>query len=110
MRVAVVAIIMVGCIDSSSVQCPSGALCAAGTKCAAVVVDGAPVDFCVNDAQLTECMGQLDATGCPVGATPGSCHDGVCLPIACRNHLVDLGEVCDDGNTLAADCCSSDCR
>ena len=32
------------------------------------------------------------------------------LRIRVRNGVVDLGETCDDGNTLDGDCCSADCQ
>src|SRR6266480_2975934 len=35
-----------------------------------------------------------------------------CVPDAdlCGNHVIDPGEMCDDGNTLSGDGCSSDCK
>jgi cysteine-rich repeat protein len=31
-------------------------------------------------------------------------------PPVCGNHFIELGEQCDDGNTLDGDCCSSLCQ
>jgi cysteine-rich repeat protein len=48
------------------------------------------------------------------GETEGSVIDAALddasTPRLCGNGLVDLGEVCDDGNTLDGDTCSSDCQ
>lgn len=54
--------------------------------------------------------------GCPCvngddDCDPGlSCIDGVCVPWACGNGLVEDDETCDDGNTLDSDGCNSDCH
>lgn len=39
----------------------------------------------------------------------GRCVDGVCLPSACGDGKLVAGEICDDGNTAAADGCEPDC-
>jgi cysteine-rich repeat protein len=48
------------------------------------------------------------------------CVSGLCMPDGCSrdckskevcgNGIVDLGEVCDDGNTRSGDACESDCK
>ncbi len=46
---------------------------------------------------LAVLLGCLSAFGCAGGTTPPSCGNGV----------VDVGEQCDDGNTVSGDGCSS---
>src|SRR5690606_23525616 len=51
-----------------------------------------------------------EGEACASGRTPsGACHGGACRPITCGDHVVDLGEACDDGNTLDGDGCSATC-
>ncbi len=44
---------------------------------------------------------------CPMGAT--SLTDNDCMPV-CGNRAVEMGETCDDGNTIAGDGCDAMCR
>src|SRR4249920_105913 len=32
------------------------------------------------------------------------------MAAVCGNHVIELGEQCDDGNTLGGDCCSPSCQ
>ncbi len=62
--------------------------------------------------------------GEPDPGEPGSCGDGLCNPpetgmscpsdcmtgSTCGDGFLQPGEVCDDGNTLNGDGCSSDCQ
>src|SRR6185436_410181 len=32
------------------------------------------------------------------------------MAAVCGNHVVEVGETCDDGNTLPGDCCSPACQ
>ncbi len=90
------------CIDSSSIPCSDGQTCPSGTVCATVSVATVPTTFCVDASRV----------GCTSGEACGNastCHDRVCFPDDCGNHLVDLSERCDDGNTGGADGCAADC-
>ncbi len=42
--------------------------------------------------------------------TNGVCREQTCIAVLCGNGLVDPDEVCDDGNTIPGDGCSSDCQ
>ena len=88
---------LLGCVSPGAVSCPDGVVCPEGLECATV----ATVPYCVDKSQL----GCADGEACAVG----TCHEGVCLPNECGNSLVDLGEVCDDGNTTDDDMCSATC-
>jgi cysteine-rich repeat protein len=57
-------------------------------------------------------MGELaDDTGNPrrLKVTEDFTVPSACLPV-CGNGVFDAGEQCDDGNTLAGDCCSASCQ
>lgn len=115
---AVVVAWLTGCASSNQVVCPGGdgTVCPEGTACAQVtlVATEDPVTLCVTAGQLEACASD-DSAGkaCEIGEVmpvAGTCHDHVCLPDDCGNHLVDSTEICDDGNTTTGDGCSSDCR
>ena len=89
-----------GCIKSDSLTCGDGRLCPVGSVC-----DDTHA-LCVSPDQITQCQGQADQTACATG----NCQGGVCLPIACGNGRVDMGEACDDGNTIGGDGCAADCH
>ena len=105
MKLALVALGLAGCIETNSVQCSDGSLCPPRTTCHGIT--GGTV-VCATPEQLAACDGKPDLTQCNT-MPASSCHDGVCLPIVCGNALVDLGEACDDGNTITGDGCSGDC-
>lgn len=99
---AFLVIALTACVGSKSVSCPDGIhTCPEGTVCATV----SSKNYCVYADQL----GCTDGACSTQHVADGACHEGVCLPIACGNALLDPGEVCDDGNTLAQDGCSSSC-
>jgi cysteine-rich repeat protein len=39
----------------------------------------------------------------------GHCLDSVCLPSDCGDSIIELGEMCDDGNRVDDETCSADC-
>jgi cysteine-rich repeat protein len=41
--------------------------------------------------------------------TAGQCVEAACIEIGCGNNIVEIGEACDDGNTVAHDGCSARC-
>lgn len=52
----------------------------------------------------------LCATGirCPADQACAANQD-VCITSPCGNGIIDIGEVCDDGNVISGDDCSADC-
>jgi cysteine-rich repeat protein len=86
---------------------------------------GTPRASCttVNDclASTNECLapvctgGFCDFAGVPAGVAcaskPGTACNGVgaCTPPGCGDGIVEAGETCDDGNTIAGDGCSAVC-
>ena len=63
---------------------------------------------------LAACAGQPDATECPTGIT---CPDGtkcaavqpICITNDCGDGIVQLSEICDDGNIVDGDGCAANC-
>ena len=79
-------------------DCDDGLLCNGAETCSAahVCTAGAP------PAEGTACTTSTGAAG--------ACRSGVCAAVGCGNGYVDLGEECDDGNSINTDACLSDCR
>ncbi len=98
---AALASCLVACLDPGTVPCGER-LCVSGTTCIAG-------ELCATDEQLAACSGRTDGSSCSYGASLGHCDRGVCVPVGCGNHIVDNGEVCDDGNTADGDGCRGDC-
>ena len=68
-----------------------------------------PLHLYVSDQQIADCDGKTDGEAC--GSGSGSqCYNGACLLAGCGNQIPDPGEVCDDGNHVAGDGLSPDCR
>jgi cysteine-rich repeat protein len=91
-----------GCVQSSSITCPSGLTCPIGTTCR-IAHD---TEWCATQAQLDACEDVPDRTACSFSGAAGTCFDGVCLPAACGNHRIDANEACDGQEHCSADCLS----
>ena len=70
---------------------------------------------CALPEQLSQCDGAADGALCSYtdpaqNMVIGTCFGGECLPAGCGNGRVDNGEVCDDGNNVSGDGCSSTCQ
>ncbi len=113
-------------------KCDDGSPCNVGDTCPTGVCHG---DGCSHDCKSQGCGNDRLDPGeiCDDGGTSdGKCMDGSpcgktmpcatgkCMPDGCSadclskevcgNGIVDLGEVCDDGNTVSGDSCESDCQ
>ena len=112
MRAAIVCLLVAaGCVRSESVLCDDGYVCPADTTCKVYARFGSadPLHLCVSDQQIADCDGKTDGQAC--GSASGSqCYNGACLAAGCGNSIPDPGEVCDDGNHVAGDGCSPDCK
>lgn len=101
--VLVCIVLGVGCIDDRTVpcgekRCPAGDVCITNAQC-------------VNPEQLSICEGAAESSACATASiSTGQCIAGVCEPIVCGDSAVWGPEVCDDGNQIANDGCSADCR
>jgi len=105
----------VGASCNSSCQCQTvGGPCVPTTvSCGwGACVAGSQSGVCTNGCSswpATQACGICPGVTCGVGQVlnESTCS---CLPIAqCGNGNLDSGEECDDGNTVAGDCCSSQC-
>jgi len=103
-RALLVVVALAGCaIEDDLVECPGDLLCPAASVCD--TVHGG----CISPEQATACEGLADQTACTAGAVKGYCLDSVCVDPGCGNHVVDPGELCDDGNRDDGDGCASTC-
>jgi cysteine-rich repeat protein len=99
----VVLVAVGGCLEPSLVVCANGLACPVGSRCDETHVT------CVTPEQLVVCGGAGDGAACMTASLSGGCFDGVCLPRGCGNRIAESGEMCDDGNQVSDDGCSSDC-
>jgi len=83
-----VLVLLVGCVDSSAVQC-DGFICADGKLC-----DNANRQ-CVTQDQLTSCAGQADGTACSIETELGFCSFEVCVATLCGDGRATGTERCD---------------
>lgn len=107
-----VLLLLVACVESSSVVCGDQQVCPSGSTCTHLTGPGDDgEDVCATREQVAACAGVAEGETCNLaGVTASWCHDGVCLPILCGNSRVDATEACDDGNTESGDTtCSADC-
>ncbi len=103
MRLAWIALGLVGCLSPSGHQCADGRICADDATC--------DVDHgrCTTPDEIAACDGLADGAVCNLGALDtGHCDRGVCL--RCGDGILNAGEVCDDGNLADRDGCSADCQ
>jgi cysteine-rich repeat protein len=103
-RVALLA--LASCLGARSSPCGDGRVCAPGTTCIA------GLDLCATPDQIAVCANVADGSRCTADTVVvGTCSQGACISSGCGNGIVEaeLGEVCDDGNTVAGDGCSADC-
>jgi cysteine-rich repeat protein len=93
--------------DGCSADCKSNEICGNGIKDVNEVCDdGGKHDGKCGDN--TPCNVNAD---CTTGScTPDGCSADCMSNETCGNHIVDLGETCDDGNTVSGDACESDCK
>jgi cysteine-rich repeat protein len=97
-------IVASGCLQSNTVRC-GDLVCPQGFICHDAL------DACVRPAQIAACDGKAEDAECSFeGAPPGRCVQGVCASAGCGNQVLEIGEMCDDGNIVSGDGCSSDCR
>ncbi|MEO8703687.1 MAG: kelch repeat-containing protein [Kofleriaceae bacterium] len=104
MRLALVVVIVVaGCADHGLVPCGDLA-CPRGFVCTPA--------GCASPPQLAACEALGDGAACtaPGMVEVGVCIAGACWPSICGDGVVGPEEVCDDGNAVPGDGCSSDCR
>src|SRR4051812_20940949 len=100
-------LIVVACATPRSVECLDGTFCPADNVC---IDDPAALLKCALPDQLVACDGLADPAPCTVRGTPGECHGHVCTSDGCGDSILELGEVCDDGNRVSGDGCRADCR
>ena len=95
--------------DGCSADCKSNETCGNG------ILDPAVGEVCddgnTKDGKCADGTGCNTSADCTSGAcTPDGCSKNCKSKEVCGNGIVDLGEVCDDGNTVSGDSCESDCQ
>ena len=95
-------LVATGCIRDNSVDCGDYA-CPAGLVC----TQGG----CATPEQAAACVDRSEGDACMTKeVADGTCVAGTCHAQVCGDHVVERGEICDDGNDVPGDGCSGDCR
>jgi hypothetical protein len=92
MRGVLWVVVLVGCVDTQTIECDHGVVCPAGTLC-----DVAHPGGCITQEQLDACE-QAVANGATCTLEfpdDGVCDLGVCLSARCGDGLLSPGEQCD---------------
>src|SRR5262249_9179508 len=100
------ALAVAACVEPQLVPCGDRS-CPRGTTC--VLGDTSAAAICATGDQLAACAGEPDGDTCTSAGGVGRCTRGVCVAVGCGNGVVDLGELCDDGNQTSGDGCRADC-
>lgn len=102
----------IACTATETVVCPGDRVCPVDTQCVLDPRRGEAASedayLCATGAETTPCLDKADQDDCGPDGT-GRCYSGICFPSVCGDLLVEPGEVCDDGNVVSGDACSSDC-
>ncbi len=89
-------------------------ICESGLRCAPNMVCIDQQNRCVTPEEAEParaCVGKDELAWCSYGdVEQGICREQSCVASSCGNGFVDPEEVCDDGNTIPGDGCSSDCQ
>jgi cysteine-rich repeat protein len=90
-----------GCENTCRFSCETNAQCADTEPCNGAETCNVATHRCVRGTPLA------DSTACGTGRI---CRAGACTTTRCGNRIVEPGEQCDDGNTVAGDGCENTCR
>ncbi len=89
-------------------------LCKNGVRCPADYICILEEDRCVHEANAGSwlaCEDKPEMDRCSYeDVADGVCRNKRCSAILCGNGFIDPNEICDDGNTIPGDGCSSDCQ
>jgi cysteine-rich repeat protein len=92
---------LVACIRANTVAC-GDLSCPEALQCVA--------ERCVTTEQVESCSSLMEGDACKAaGVINGHCIGGACVDSICGNEIVELGEVCDDGNVVGEDGCAARC-
>lgn len=105
---AAVALAMAACVDTATTTCADGLRCPSDKLC----VEGTDGNARCEPANLVlGCMSKPDGDSCVHSSNvPARCRGGICTAMECGNDILDDEEICDDGNIIEGDGCSSDCQ
>lgn len=98
--------------DGEGVDCPMDGVLPADTVCRESTGGCDPEEVC--DGAMTDCPGDVRITICMSGdgCCPPGCNTNIdteCPPV-CGNGILEPLEICDDGNMIDGDGCSSACE
>lgn len=103
MRSLAIVLSLAGCLaPQEQLQRCGENFCSENTTCV--------LNHCATPGQLAACDGLDEGVTCSLAGVVGRCEGGVCLPAGCGNNILDLDEVCDDGNVDSGDGCRADCQ
>lgn len=106
MRPILVALALVGlgCPQVEVQQCADGIVCPVTQACAPLG------GGCVGAEQVAACAAAVDGEACVLeDGAPATCRGGRCVAARCGDGVLDIGELCDDGNRRLGDGCNGSC-
>jgi hypothetical protein len=98
---AVVSVLLAGCLERAAEICADGLICPLGTVCVDSVVR------CALPEQIAACASATDGNACTFRGAEGLCSGGACIPLGCGDGIANTGEQCDTDDLRGVTSCSA---